>query len=637
MSEEIKNEKGGVSVETKNIFPVIKRWLYSDKEIFLREIVSNASDAITKLNRLISLGEVKDIDLQGRIDVSVSKKARTITVRDNGIGMNAEEVKKYIGSIALSGAMEFIEKYETEGAADGIIGHFGLGFYSAFMVSDTVEVISRSYRGDPAVKWVCNEEGEYELSAADREERGTEIIMHISDEGTEYLEAQTLRSVLDKYCAFMPVEIYFEDEDAEAEKAEKKSEEKDGKADETESKEESAEEAKEEPKEEPINDIHPLWQKNPADCTDEEYKAFYHKVFTDFNEPLFWLHINADYPMNFKGILYFPKLTHEFANMEGQVKLYYNQVFVADNIKEVIPEYLLMLRGVLDCPELPLNVSRSYLQNNGYVTKISAHIVKKVADKLTSMFKSDREGYEKIWGDIKTFCEYASLCDRKFYDRAKDALLMQVIHGGHATLAEYLEGAKETNENIVYYTSDPELQAQYIAMLEAKGIKVVLFDKMIDTQYVQMLEGLNDKVKFRRVDSDITDALRSGEAAHSEKLEKLFRTAAGDEKLTVKCEMLADESIPAMLNLNEESRRMDDMMKLYAANGMAFGGDFKPQSTLVVNMANPLIKRLDVEESDSDALIAKQIYGLAVLSQRRFTEDELKQFLASSYETLGKL
>ncbi len=613
MSEEIKNEKGGVSVETKNIFPVIKRWLYSDKEIFLREIVSNASDAITKLNRLISLGEVKDIDLQGRIDVSVSKKARTITVRDNGIGMNAEEVKKYIGSIALSGAMEFIEKYETEGAADGIIGHFGLGFYSAFMVSDTVEVISRSYRGDPAVKWVCNEEGEYELSAADREERGTEIIMHISDEGTEYLEAQTLRSVLDKYCAFMPVEIYFEDEDAEVKEGE------------------------EQPKEEPINDIHPLWQKNPADCTDEEYKAFYHKVFTDFNEPLFWLHINADYPLNFKGILYFPKLTHEFANMEGQVKLYYNQVFVADNIKEVIPEYLLMLRGVLDCPELPLNVSRSYLQNNGYVTKISAHIVKKVADKLTSMFKSDREGYEKIWSDIKTFCEYASLCDRKFYDRAKDALLMQVIHGGHVTLAEYLEGAKETNENIVYYTSDPELQAQYIAMLEAKGIKVVLFDKMIDTQYVQMLEGLNDKVKFRRVDSDITDALRSGEAAHSEKLEKLFRSAAGDEKLTVKCEMLADESIPAMLNLNEESRRMDDMMKLYAANGMAFGGDFKPQSTLVVNMANPLIKRLDVEESDSDALIAKQIYGLAVLSQRRFTEDELKQFLASSYETLGKL
>lgn len=633
MSEEIKNEKGGVSVETQNIFPVIKRWLYSDKEIFLREIVSNASDAITKLNRLISLGEVKDIDLVGRIDVSVSKKARTITVRDNGIGMNAEEVKKYIGSIALSGAMEFIEKYETEGAADGIIGHFGLGFYSAFMVSDTVEVISRSYRGDPAVKWVCNEEGEYELSAADREERGTEIIMHISDEGAEYLEAQTLRSVLDKYCAFMPVEIYFEDEDAEAEKAEKKSEEKDGEAAETESKEESAKEAKEEP----INDIHPLWQKNPADCTDEEYKAFYHKVFTDFNEPLFWLHINADYPLNFKGILYFPKLTHEFANMEGQVKLYYNQVFVADNIKEVIPEYLLMLRGVLDCPELPLNVSRSYLQNNGYVTKISAHIVKKVADKLTSMFKGDREGYEKIWGDIKTFCEYASLCDRKFYDRAKDALLMEVIHGGHVTLAEYLEGAKETNENTVYYTSDPELQAQYIAMLEAKGIKVVLFDKMIDTQYVQMLEGLNDKVKFRRVDSDITDALKNGEAAHSEKLEKLFRSAAGDEKLTVKCEMLADESIPAMLNLNEESRRMDDMMKLYAASGMAFGGDFKPQSTLVVNMANPLIKRLDTEESDSDALIAKQIYGLAVLSQRRFTEDELKQFLASSYETLGKL
>ena len=616
MSEQIINKKGGISVETKNIFPVIKRWLYSDKEIFLREIVSNASDAIVKLNRLISLGEVKDIETVGRIDVSVSKKARTITVRDNGIGMDADEVKKYIGSIALSGAMEFIEKYESEGAADGIIGHFGLGFYSAFMVSDKVEVISRSYRGTPAVKWVCNEEGEYEMSDAERDGHGTDIIMHVNDEGTEYLEPHALRAVLDKYCAFMPVEIYFEDEDAEPAKPK---------------------EGEEKPAETPINDTHPLWQKNPADCTDEEYKAFYHKVFTDFNEPLFWLHINADYPLNFKGILYFPKLTHEFAGLEGQVKLYYNQVFVADNIKEVIPEYLLMLRGVLDCPELPLNVSRSYLQNNGYVTKISAHIVKKVADKLTSMFKSDRESYEKMWGDIKTFCEYASLCDRKFYDRAKDALLLEIVHGGHMTLAEYLEGAKETNENKVYYTSDAELQAQYIAMLEAKGIKVVRFDKMIDTQFVSMLESVSENVKFLRVDADITDALKEGEAAHSEKLETLFRTAAGDDKLAVRCENLADATIPAMLNVDEESRRMEDMMKLYAANGMPLGGDFKPKSALVLNMANPLIKKLDTEEHDTDALVAKQIYGLAVLSQRRFTETELRDFLASSYDTLAKL
>ncbi len=386
MAEQVQNEKGGISVETQHIFPIIKRWLYSDKEIFLREIVSNASDAITKLNRLISLGEAKDIELSGRIDVRVSKKARTISVSDNGIGMDAAEVKKYICSIALSGALEFIQKYEgqSEGASDGIIGHFGLGFYSAFMVSDRVELISRSYRGGDGVRWICDETGEYEMTVPyATAARGTTVVMHINAEGEEYLEPYKLRSILEKYCAFMPVEIYFEDEDAQPE-AEKDT-----------------------PAEAPVNDTHPLWQKNPAECTDEEYKAFYKKVFSDFNEPLFWLHINADYPLNFKGILYFPKLTHEFANMEGQVKLYYNQVFVADNIKEVIPEYLLMLRGVLDCPELPLNVSRSYLQNNGYVAKISAHIVKKVADKLLALFQKRPRclrGHVGFYPDVLRIC-----------------------------------------------------------------------------------------------------------------------------------------------------------------------------------------------------------------------------------------
>jgi len=613
---EEKHEKGGISVETEHIFPIIKRWLYSDKEIFLREIVSNASDAITKLERLISLGEVRDVELCGRITVSVSKKARTITISDNGIGMDAEEVKKYIGNIALSGALEFIQKYEgeSEGATDGIIGHFGLGFYSAFMVSDTVEIHSRSYRGGDSVKWVCNDEGAYEMTSPfDKEERGTDIILHINAEGEEYLDAFKLREVLTKYCSFMPIEIYFVDEDAEVKEGE-------------------------EEKEEPINDTLPLWQKNPSECTEEEYKAFYHKVFGDFNDPLFWIHIKADYPLNFKGILYFPKLTHEFANMEGQVKLYYNQVFVADNIKEVIPEYLLMLRGVLDCPELPLNVSRSYLQNNGYVSKISAHIVKKVADKLTSLFKNDRENYEKMWGDIKTFCEYAALCDRKFYDKAKDALLMEVVHGGFATLNEYLDGAKETNENTVYYASDIELQAQYISLLEAKGIKVVNFPQMIDGQFVQMLEGVNSGVKFRRVDSDIADALRGeGEAEHSELLEKLFREASGNEKLSVKCEKLADTSVPAMLTLSEESRRMEDMMKLYSMSGMNMGGGFAAEYNLVVNMANPLIEKLSAAESDNSVLLAKQIYSLAVLSQRRFDEKEMKEFLDGSYSLLEKL
>lgn len=614
MAEE-KIEKGGISVETEHIFPIIKRWLYSDKEIFLREIVSNASDAITKLQRLVSLGEVRDITVDGRITVSVSKKARTITVSDNGIGMDADEVKKYIGNIALSGALEFIQKYEGEeqGATDGIIGHFGLGFYSAFMVSNIVEIHSRSYRGGDGVKWVCGDEGEYEMAALDKEERGTDVILHINAEGEEYLDASKLRSVLDKYCSFMPIEIYFVDEDAEVKEGE-------------------------EEKEEPINDTLPLWQKSPSECTEEEYKAFYRKVFGDFNAPLFWIHIKADYPLNFKGILYFPKLTHEFANMEGQVKLYYNQVFVADNIKEVIPEYLLMLRGVLDCPELPLNVSRSYLQNNGYVTKISAHIVKKVADKLTSLFKNDRENYENMWKDIKTFCEYAALCDRKFYDKAKDALLMQVVHGGYVTLSEYLDGAKETNENTVYYASDAELQAQYISMLEAKGVKVVNFPQMIDSQFVQMLESINSGVKFRRVDSDIADALREdGETEHSEKLEKLFRDASGNEKLAVKCEKLSDASVPAMLSLSEESRRMEDMMKLYSLGGMEMGGAFAAEYKLVLNLANPLVASLEKETNENSLLLAKQIYSLAVLSQRRFDEKEMKDFLASSYSLLEKL
>nr|MBQ5811277.1 molecular chaperone HtpG [Clostridia bacterium] len=615
MAEEIR-EKGGISVETEHIFPIIKRWLYSDKEIFLREIVSNASDAITKLERLISLGEVRDIEVNGRITVSVSKKARTITVSDNGIGMDSDEVKKYIGNIALSGALEFIEKYEgeSEGATDGIIGHFGLGFYSAFMVSDTVEIHSRSYRGGDSVKWVCADDGSYEMvTPFEKEERGTDIILHINGEGEEYLNAAKLREVLAKYCSFMPIEIYFEDEDEEVKEGEEKAEE-------------------------PINDTLPLWQKAPSECTDEEYKAFYHKVFGDFNDPLFWIHIKADYPLNFKGILYFPKLTHEFANMEGQVKLYYNQVFVADNIKEVIPEYLLMLRGVLDCPELPLNVSRSYLQSNGYVTKISAHIVKKVADKLNSLFKNDRENFEKMWGDIKTFCEYAALCDRKFYDKAKDALLMEVVHGGFVTVGEYLDSAKETNENTVYYASDVELQAQYISMLEAKGIKVVKFPNMIDSQFVQMLESVNKDIKFKRVDSDIADALKGeGEAEHSEALEALFRKASGNEKLAVKCEKLTDKSIPAILSFSEDSRRLEEMMKLYSMNGMGMGGSFEAEYKLVVNVDNPLIEKLSAGEGENTDLLAKQIYSLAVLGQRRFDEKEMKDFLASSYSLLEKL
>ena len=390
--EEIRNEKGGVSVATENIFPVIKQWLYSEKEIFLREIVSNACDAVTKHKRLVSLSEAEESAEPYKITVTVDKELKTLTVSDNGIGMSMDEVKKYVCNIALSGALDFIEKYEggTEGA--GIIGHFGLGFYSSFMVADTVDVITRSYRNDPAVKWSCQDAGDYEFSAAEREGRGTDIVMHVNEANAEYLEEGKVREILDKYCAFMPVPIYLEV---------------------------AGKEVKEDEKNEPVNDVSPLWLKNPSDCTEEEYKDFYRKVFSDFREPLFHIHINADYPLNFKGILYFPKLNSEFDNLEGQVKLYYNQVFVADNIKEVIPDYMLMLKGVLDCPDMPLNVSRSYLQSNGYVTKITNHIAKKVTDKLNSLMNTEREKYEGLWNDIKIFVEYACMRDRKFYDRAK--------------------------------------------------------------------------------------------------------------------------------------------------------------------------------------------------------------------------
>ena len=475
MDNEKKTQHGGISVEIEHIFPVIKRWMYSEKEIFLREIVSNACDACTKVKRLVSLGEIKDIDTDSfRIDVIVNKEERTITVRDNGIGMTKEELEKYLCQIALSGALDFIQKYEgEEDATNGIIGHFGLGFYSSFMVSDTVDVVSRSVTGGSAVLWTCGEDGNYEITpnydGEFSDSHGTAVVMHISEEGEEYLNTAKVREVLDKYCAFMPVEIYFTDACAEEQECHHDHAE--------------GEECDccHEDVDKPINDTEPLWLKNPQDCTDEDYKNFYRSVFHDYKEPLFWIHIRADYPLNFKGILYFPRISNEYESLEGQVKLYYNQVFVADNIKEVIPEYLLMLKGVLDCPELPLNVSRSYLQNNGYVSKISAHIVKKVADKLNSMFNTEREKYESVWRDLKTFVEYGCMRDRKFYDRVKDSIVFEKCSGGYATLNEYLETAKDTHENKVYYSNDKTAQASYISMFENEGMEVVLLDKVLDT------------------------------------------------------------------------------------------------------------------------------------------------------------
>lgn len=562
-----------------------------------------------------SLGETPETEEPFRVDVVLDKTAKTITIEDNGIGMTEEELKKYICSIALSGAVDFIQKYESseDGEKSGIIGHFGLGFYSAFMVSDRVEIFTRSYSGAPAVHWTCDGDGAYELEAGEREGRGTEVVLHIADDETEYLESGKIREMLRKYCSFMPVEIYFDD----------------------------GSEKKEGEKEEPVNDTTPLWQKNPADCTDEEYKDFYQKVFADYREPLFWIHINADYPLNFKGILYFPRLATNYDSLEGQVKLYYNQVFVADNIKEVIPEYLLMLKGVLDCPELPLNVSRSYLQTNTYVAKVSAHIVKKVADKLKSLCRDERERYEKVFDDIKTFVEYACIRDGKFYDRVKESLLLKLTDGTHVTIDEYLDKAKETHENKIYYTTDPSVQAQYIALYRAEGIDVAHFDSLVDTQFAACVESHREGVKFIRVDADLSSLSKGENAEENETLRTLFRKVSGNEKLNVKFEALKNAAIPAVLNVSEESRRMEDMMKMYRMSGGAdFGESFPLDMTLVLNTASPLISKLaamDGSDAEGAENYASYIYRLSLLSLRKFTSEEMEKFLKDSYKMLDEL
>ena len=613
MQDKFTPKTGGISVETEHIFPVIKKWLYSEKEIFLREIVSNACDAVTKLRRLASLGQFEEDDEAYRITVSLDKDEKTLTVTDNGIGMSAEELEKYICNIALSGAMEFIEKYEKGDDKSGIIGHFGLGFYSAFMVADTVEVWSKSFTDAPAVHFTCDEAGSYTLEGGEDRARGTSVVMHLSEEGKEYLESSNVRAVLDKYCAFMPVAIFFEDG------SEPK---KDGEGNPI--------------PPEPINDTQPLWMRPASECTDEEYKAFYRQVFGDYREPLFWIHLNADYPLNFKGILYFPPLRSEYDNMEGQVKLYYNQVFVADNIKEVIPEYLLMLRGVLDCPELPLNVSRSYLQNSGYVSKISAHIVKKVADKLNSLFNTEREKYEGFWNDIKLFVEYGCLRDRKFYDRVSPSLLLPLTEEGkYQTVDEALEDAKETHEGKLYYATDKVSQAQYISLFEERGIKVCLLNGPLEMQYMGLIED-SKHCKFLRIDADVADALKGeGEAMENAELEALFKKVSGNDQLKVSFQSLADETVPALLNLSEQSRRYEDMMRYYS-RGESLGMPAMTEATLVLNSCSPLIRKLaQVSDETARENAAAQIWSLSLLAQRQLTAEELKAFLRQSYQTLA--
>ena len=614
-------KKGGISVETAHIFPIIKKWLYSEKDIFLREIVSNATDAITKLKRLSSLGKYDDNGEKYRVDVTLDKEAKTLTVSDNGIGMTEEELEKYICSIALSGALDFIQKYDEDNANNGIIGHFGLGFYSSFMISDTVEVISRSYLNEDAVHWTCNGLGEYEIEPTERAQHGTDIIMHISEEESEYLEDYKVQEILKKYCSFMSVEIYF---NASSTTDDEKGGNDEGK----------------EP--EPINDTQPLWLKNSSDCTDAEYSEFYKKVFNDYREPLFHIHINADYPLNFKGVLYFPARLNDYESYEGQVKLFYNQVFVADDIKEVIPDYLLMLKGVLDCPELPLNVSRSYLQDNAYVKKVSAHIVKKVADKICSLCNTEREKYEKIWNELKIFFEYASLRDRKFHDRVKSCYLMELIDGTYITLEDYLSSCEEKHKNTVYYATDKSIQAQYISMFESEGIKVVLLPHQLDGQYISMCESVNSDVKFKRIDSDITDMLKSEDnvSKNDASLIEFFKNILNNDKIEVKIESLKDKKIPAILTVSEESRRMQDMMKMYSSMGMNVGEDFPLEYTLVLNSNSSLIEKISSvreENEDKAKIIANEVYKLALISQRHLSADELKDFLADTVKILEVL
>ena len=605
--------KGSIKVNTENLLPIIKKWLYSDKDIFLRELVSNAQDAVMKLKKLAAIGEANIADSEDlRIDVIVNKTAKTLKVCDNGIGMTADEVDKYINQVAFSGAEDFIAKYENSKDKEGeIIGHFGLGFYSAFMVSKSVEIDTLSYAdGAKSVHWESDGGTEFDIEDGTKESRGTVITLHLNEDSEEFLDVVTVRKTLIKYCGFLPVNIYLINEEKEV---------KDGEEDKNANT--------------PINDTHPLWLKNPSDCTEEEYKDFYRKVFMDFNEPLFHIHLNVDFPFNLKGILYFPKLNHELQSIEGQIKLFNNQVFIADNIKEVIPEYLMLLKGVIDCPDLPLNVSRSFLQNDGYVTKVSNHITKKVADKLNSLYKTEKETYEKYWDDINPFVKYGCLRDDKFYDRVKDILLFKDIDGAYKTLKDFTDAdVKE-----VYYVTDKDAQAQYIDLLKADGITPVLLPDMLDNHFVSYLEYKNSDIKFKRVDSFIGDNLKDNkesEESVKNKITEIFKDIL-DKDTKIEVSPLKSEDVSALFVLSEEERRMAEMSKMFG--NMDFGVP-KAGETFVVNSKNPLVLKIcEIEDSDTKNLLARQVYDMARLSHKTLSGDDLTAFLKRSSDLYMKL
>lgn len=610
---------GTVSIHAENIMPVIKQWLYSDKDIFMREVVSNACDAISKHRRLVASGEAEKDENPYRIDVVVDKAAGTLTFTDNGIGMTADEVEKYIAQVAFSGASDFIQKYAKDGENEDtkIIGHFGLGFYSVFMVSKKVVIDTKSYTGAPAVRWTSEDGMSYDMEESDRTERGTSITLTINDADSDFLNVWTVRATLDKHCAFMPVPIYLSEIPEPAREGEEVPEKK-------------------EP--EQVNDPNPLWMRKPTDCTDEDYKAFYHKVFHDYEDPLFWIHLNAEYPFNLKGILYFPRIKNELSASEGMVKLYNNQVFVADNIKEVIPEFLLLLKGVIDCPDLPLNVSRSFLQNDGYVRKMSAYITRKVADRLLSEFNNNREEYQRYWDDIHPFVKYGFMRDDKFYDRAKKALLFKTTSGAYLTLEEYRNRNADGEECTVYYTSDEKRQAQMIKLYTDQGRDVVILNTLIDTNFISFLEYAEheQKITFRRVDAATDSLTEEGETSEDDraKLEARFRAAMNDSELTVSLKPFKSDDMIAMITVDEQNRRLTEMSARWGGRDM----NLPEKRTLALNSKHPLIHWIEnAPDGEETNAVCAQVADLAEMARQPLVAERMVEFLKRSNALLTKL
>ena len=681
---------GSLSINSENIFPIIKKWLYSDHDIFVREMVSNGCDAITKLKKLEVMGEYSfPDDYKAQINVIVNPEEKTLKFIDTGLGMTADEVEEYITQIAFSGATEFLEKYKDKTTDDQMIGHFGLGFYSAFMVADEVHIDTLSYKeGSTAVHWTCDGGTEYDIQDGNKNTVGTEITLFLNEDSLEFSNEYRMREVLEKYCSFMPVNIYLSKANAEQEyetieesdlrdddviveriHEEAKTEEKENENGEKEIVEVSPAKDKVKINKRPVSlsDTHPLWTKHPNECSDEDYRSFYRKVFLDYKEPLFWIHLNMDYPFNLKGILYFPKINTEYDSIEGTIKLYNNQVFIADNIKEVIPEFLMLLKGVIDCPDLPLNVSRSALQNDGFVQKISEYITKKVADKLTGMCKTDRESYEKYWDDISPFIKFGCIKDQKFSEKMMDYILYKNLDDQYLTLKDCIEkNKKETDESIteettteeqdkenkeedsekepkktiLYYVTDPVQQSQYINLFKEQGMDAVILRHNIDTAFISHLEQLNQEIRFQRIDADVTDSLKEDAETDEElakSLTELFRKNLNKEKLEVKVEKLKNENLSAMMTLSEDSRRMQEMMKMYNMYGMdpnMFGGD----ETLVLNANHPLVQFV-VEHQDSQKvpIICEQLYDLAMLSHKQLSPEEMTRFVNRSNEIMMML